>query len=320
MADRARRDLMSSFWDEDHGGFIWSVSANGRPVEPVHQVYGEAFAIYGLSEYHLASGSAKALDQAIEVYRLMERHARDRQYGGFHELFSADWSRLDPNEAAVMDVGSGSKTQNTHLHVMEAFTNLLRVWPDPELKREQKELVDIMLNRVLDRESWHLGLVFDDAWNLQSGGVSYGHDIEAAWLLCEAAEVVGDPDQIRSAREAAVGIARATLAEGVDTDGSLFYDGDRDGPVNRTKEWWPQAEGVVGFLQAWKVSGESTFLDAAVALWRFIETRHVDRVNGGWHKSIAPDGTVLPDNKIDRWTCPYHNGRACMEVYDRLGA
>lgn len=320
MADRAYRDLMTNFRDTENGGFVWFIAADGGPNEPFKQTYGEAFAIYGLSEYHRASGNTEALDQAIEVYRLLEKHGRDHEHGGFFELFSADWQRLDASKAAVMDVGPGSKTQNTHLHVMEAFTNLLRVWPDPELKREQQDLVDLMLNRVLDRKTWHLGLVFDDAWNLQSTGISYGHDIEAAWLLCEAAEVVGDADQISSAHEAAAGIARATLAEGVDEDGALFYDGDKEGPINRNKEWWPQVEGVIGFLQAWAVSDDPVFLETAVAMWRFIETHHVDRVNGGWHKSIAPDGTVRADNKIDRWTCPYHNGRACMEVFDRLGS
>lgn len=320
MADRAWTDLMTNFLDPVNGGFSWSITADGQPNEPFKQTYGQAFAIYGLSEYFLASGRDEALEQAIALYRLFGKHVRDHVNGGYHELFSADWERLDAARAAVMDAGTGSKTQNTHLHVMEAFTNLLRAWPDAELRREQKELVDLMLNRVLDRQSWHLGLVFDDAWNLVGNGVSYGHDIEAAWLLSEAAEVVGDADQIKRAHEAAVGIAGATLAEGVDPDGSLYYDGDPDGPIHRDREWWPQAEGVVGFLQAWKVSDDPVFLDAAVAMWRFIETRHIDRTNGGWHKTVAPDGRPRPGNKIDRWTCPYHNGRACMEVFARLGA
>lgn len=319
MADRAWEDLMTSFWDPQNGGFYWSITPDGGPNEPFKQTYGQAFAIYGLSEYYRASGRAEALERAIEVYRLLEKHGRDHVNGGFYELFSADWQRLDASRAAVMDVGNGSKTQNTHLHVMEAFTNLLRVWPDPELKQEQKELVDLMLNRVLDQQTWHLGLVFDDAWNLVTNGISYGHDIEAGWLLSEAAEEVGDVDQIERAHEAAVGIARATLAEGVDPDGSLYFDGDPDGPINRTRDWWPQAEGVVGFLQAWKVSGDPVFLETAIAMWRFIEVHHIDRVNGGWHKIIGPDGNPLPENKIDRWTCPYHNGRACMEVLARLG-
>ena len=319
MADRAHADLVGRFWDEAHGGLYWSIAADGLPLNSDKNIYGQAFGIFALTEYYQATGHQEAQERAIEIYRLMDLNARDRTHGGFLELFATDWSRKPANTAVVMGVGQGAKSQNTHLHVMEAFTNLLKTWPDAGLLEAQQEVVDLMLNKVLDKEEWHLHLFFDDAWGVVSTGVSYGHDIEAAWLMQQAAEQLGDGVMIEIARKAAVEIARATLAEGLDADGALFYAGEPDGPTNRIKAWWPQAEGVVGFLNAWQVSGDDRFLEAANRIWTFIEETMIDRENGGWFHSISPDGRVLPMEKIGLWTCPYHNARAAMEMIDRLG-
>jgi len=319
MADRAYADLIGRFWDGAHGGLFWSIAADGRPLNSDKNIYGQAFGIYALTEYHRAFGQRESMERAIELYRLVDGNARDRRHGGFHELFAADWNRKPAGGEAVTGAGQGVKSQNTHLHLMEAFTNLMEIWPAPELREAQREVVNLMLNRVLDGEQRHLHLFFDDAWRPVSTGVSYGHDIEAAWLMQQAAEKLKDGAMIEIARNAAVEIARATLAEGLDVDGSLFYGGEPDGPTNRVKAWWPQAEGVVGFLNAWQVSGDEGFLEVANRLWTFIEERLIDRENGGWFHSISPDGKVLPKEKIGLWTCPYHNARVGMEVIDRLG-
>ncbi|RME70763.1 MAG: hypothetical protein D6781_05645, partial [Verrucomicrobia bacterium] len=316
MAHRAYADLVGRFRDHEHGGLYWAVDPDGRVLEDHKQVYGQAFGIYALAEYHLATGDREALDFAIDIFRRLERHTRDREHGGYFELFSADWRRLDPSTAAVMDVGLGEKSQNTLLHVMEAYTNLMRVWPDAALREAQRSLVDIMLHKVLDRQRGHLGLFFTADWQPTSNGISYGHDIEAAWLMVEAAEVLGDADLIASAHEAAVRIAEATLAEAVDADGGLFYEGEGDRVTNTNKEWWPQAEGVVGFLCAWRISGDDRFYEAAERMWAFIENHLVDRERGEWHRAVTASGEVLPASPLSFWKCPYHNGRACMEIVD----
>jgi mannobiose 2-epimerase len=318
MARLAYDDLVNRFHDKEHGGYFWSIHPDGRPLDANKYVYGQAFAIYALSEFHCASGSSDALDDATALYRLLDIHARDRTNGGFFERFTPDWIRMDPVAVAAVNMDRGTKSQNTHLHLMEAFTNLLRVWPDPGLRQAQHEVVGLMLKRVLNKETWHLHLFFDDAWNVRSTGVSYGHDIEAAWLMLQAAEQLGDGAQIELARRASVEIARATLAVGIDRDGALYTEGEPDGPTDRTRVWWSQAEGLVGFLNAWQVSGDDRYLEAADKLWTFIEDKMIDQKNGGWFKFISADGEVLPENKIDLWTCPYHNGRACMEMIDRL--
>ena len=319
MADRACHDLLDRFWDEANGGLHWTVTADGKPLDTSRNVYGQAFGIYALSEYHRATGNPEALERAVILYRLIDTHACDTVNRGYFELFTADWQRGDSTSAAVMDVGHGAKSQNTHLHLMEAFTNLLAVWPDEGLREAQHDLVDLMMDRVLDQTTGHLNLFFDEAWNVLSTGISYGHDIEAGWLILQAAELLGEKVQIARARHAAVQIAEATLSDGVGDDGSILYAGEPSGPTDGTRDWWPQAEAVVGFLNAWQVSGDGRFLAAAGRVWDFIERELVDHEKGGWFRSIAPEGGVIPTDKINLWICPYHNGRADMEIIDRLG-
>jgi len=211
------------------------------------------------------------------------------------------------------------KSQNTHLHVMEAYTRLLGAWPDPGLRRALAGLVDIMLSRIVNPATGHLGLFFSEDWTPRSDRVSYGHDIEAAWLLTRAAEVLDDPALKRRILPLAVKIAAATLAEGVDSDGGVFNEGSPGGLTNANKEWWPQAEAVVGFINAYQLSGQERFLEAAFRTWDFIELRLIDRRRGEWLRGVSRDGRVLENElKVSFWKCPYHNGRTGLEAVRRL--
>ena len=211
------------------------------------------------------------------------------------------------------------KSQNTLLHVMEAYTNLLRVWPDPGLRAALRELVELMLDRVVDHGSFHLGLFFDADWTPRSDRVSYGHDIEASWLLCEAAQVLGDDSLLERTKETALAIADVTMAEGLDADGAVFNQGGPEGITDDSKEWWPQAEALVGFLNAAELSGEQRYLKAALRVWDFIEARLIDREHGEWFRGVSREGEVLSQfEKVGFWKCPYHNGRAALEAVDRL--
>ncbi len=320
MARHAYVDLRDRFADPQHGGFIWSVDATGKPLERRKQVYGQAFAIYALTEYHRASGEREPLDLAIGVFRLLECHARDRRHGGYFEAFAQDWSPIADMRLSAVDMNA-PKSQNTHLHVMEAYANLMRVWPDPSLREAQGSLLAVMLERILDPRTYHLGLFFGDAWEGRSDRISYGHDIEASWLLWEAAGVLGDAALSGRIRSVAIRIAEATLAEGLDQDGAIFNEGSPAGLTNTDKEWWPQAEAVVGFINAYQLSGDERFLAAALRAWDFIETRLVDRRHGEWIRGVTRDGRVLAGHsKVSFWKCPYHNSRACMEAAARLRA
>ncbi len=318
MADLAYSDLMNRYHDERHGGFFWSIAADGAVRRDRKQVYGQAFAIYALSEYHAATGQHAPLERAIAVHRLLETHARERAHGGYLESFQRDWSPIADMRLSAVDQND-PKSQNTLLHIMEAYTCLLRVWPDAGLRTALAELVEIMLTRVVDPATGHLGLFFANDWTRRSNRISYGHDIEAAWLLTEAATALGDAALAARIQALAVKIATVTLAEGTDADGGIYNLGDPAGLIDATKEWWPQAEAVVGYLNAHQLSRDPRFLDAALRTWDFIESRLIDRKNGEWFRGVTRDGKVIAlFEKVSFWKCPYHNGRMGLEAVRRL--
>jgi len=281
MADFAYADLLALYLDREHEGLFWSVDAAGAALRTRKQIYGQAFGIYALTEYHLATGRREPLDLAVAIFRRIERHGRDRQLGGYWEAFARDWSPIEDVRLSAVDLNT-PKSQNTLLHVMEAYTNLLRAWPDAELRAALATLVDLMATRVLDPRTCHLGLFFDNAWKVESDKFSYGHDIEASWLLWEAITVLADPALAARLKPVVIRIADVTLAEGVDADGGVYNEGSPAGLTNTNKEWWPQAEAVVGFLNAYQLSGDARHLAAAKRTWDFIAARLIDRRSGEW--------------------------------------
>jgi mannobiose 2-epimerase len=320
MAEHAYRDLVQRFFDRDHGGFFWSVVPNKSVRQSRKQTYGQAFAIYALAEFHRASGQREALHLAIATSQLIETHAREPLHGGYLEARGRDWTPIDDMRLSPVDMNE-PKSQNTLLHMMEAYSSLLRVWPNDHLHEAQRSLVNLMLDRVLDPATNHLRLFFANDWTPRSDGISYGHDIEAAWLLVDAAETLEDSDLIACTRELAIEIARVTLAEGVDADGGVFNFGTARGLTDPRKEWWPQAEAMVGFLCAAQLSGDERLLEAALRSWDFIEQHLIDREHGEWIRGVTRERQPLADElKISFWKCPYHNGRAALEATTRLRA
>jgi mannobiose 2-epimerase len=194
------------------------------------------------------------------------------------------------------------------------------VWPDPELRRNLRDLVAVMLTRIINPANHHLWLFLDADWTPRSDRISFGHDIEASRLLPETAEALDEPALIAQTRAVALQMAQATLAEGVDADGGLLSEADPRGLTNTNKEWWQQAEALTGFLNAYQMSGDPRFLQASLRSWDFIAAHVIDRTHGEWYRLLARDGTVLSSDKISLWKCPYHDGRACMEMIDRLRA
>lgn len=316
MARLAYDDLVGRFWDEKNGGFYWTITADGKPLDTTKQIYGQAFGIYALSEYYLVTSDPLVLERAIALYRLVEKHAHDSVNGGYFEVFAQDWQKAWQRKSVVNP--TAEKSQNTHLHVMEAYTNLLRVWPDAGLRANQKALLELMLTRIYDSKSHHLRLFLTDNWSQKSDRFSYGHDIEAAWLMTEAAQVLGDRGLIEQTRHVAVEIAETTLKEGVDRDGGVFNEGGPDGVSDSSKDWWPQAEAAVGFLDAYQISGDKRFLDAAIGSWAFIEKKLIDRKDGEWFQSVSQQGEPRRLPRISLWKCPYHNSRSCYEIIDRM--
>lgn len=317
MARRAYDYLAQKFWDHDYGGVYWTLDRRGCPTNDRKHVYAQAFAIYGLAEFYRATGEPHSLALAQHLFDLIETHSFDPIYGGNLECCSREWGALDDMRLSPRDVNS-HKSMNTLLHLMEAYTNLLRVWPDEELKAKQRGLIEVFLQHIIDPQTHHFKLFFDDAWHSLDDHISPGHDIEGSWLLVEAAEVQGDEDLLAQTRAVAVQMADAVSAY-VDADGGLVYEATPHGIENYEKHWWVQAEGLVGFTNAHHLSGRAEFAQAADRLWNLIEAHFVDRVYGDWRKVLDRNGTPLAQYpKVGPWECPYHHARACFEMLARL--
>lgn len=322
MADRAFEDLITRFWDPEYGGLYWMVSADGSPLSMRKQIYGQAFGIYALAEYYAATGNTAALERAQMLFDTVETHSYDPVNCGYLEAFTRDWQIAADMRLSAADMDE-KKSMNTHLHVMEAYTNLLRVWPDARLRARHSELVQVMMSHIIDPNTYHTILFFDEAWNAQSENVSFGHDIETSWLLVESTGVLGDPHLDAQGRALAVKMAQAVYSEGLDPDGAIVYEAGPHGLVDDTKQWWPQAEAAVGFVNAYQLSGEPHFLEAAMRSWDFIEAHLIDHEHGEWRRFVTrdlerPKGVGQAEAKVSFWKCPYHNGRACMELTERL--
>jgi mannobiose 2-epimerase len=319
MAHRAYEYIVNHFIDPDFGGVYWSVDEKGNQLDTKKQVYASAFTIYGLSEYYRASGIESAKQQAIDLYRLLVDKSYDHNKTGYLEALTRDWQSIDDLRLSSKDANE-KKTMNTHLHVLEAYTNLYRIWPDDGLKTQIETLIDNFLDHFIDRDTRHLVLFFDDDWIRRSDTISYGHDIEASWLLPEAAEVIGDYTRRKQLRDICLQIANTAL-EGIDTDGGLWYEYE---PVSwhliNQKHWWVQAEAMVGFFNAWQINRNPQYLELSINNWNFVKDKILDKQNGEWFWGIATDGNIMPgEDKAGVWKCPYHNSRACMEIIKRIG-
>jgi mannobiose 2-epimerase len=316
MAERAYDYLNHFFLDREHGGYYWSVEIDGNVKESRKQIYGIAFCLYGLTEYYRATNHPEALQAAHDCFTWIERYSFDAQYGGYIEAFTRDWQPITDQRLSEKDANE-KKTMNTHLHILEAYTNLYRVWQGEVLKDKIVLLLENFSEHIVDPETGHLHLFFREDWSVQSGLVSYGHDIEAAWLLPEAARVISDSDAIDSTRIISQQLARAAK-EGLHTEGGIWYE--KDGEILiLEKHWWPQAEAMVGFFHAWQTTGNEEYLEAVFNTWEFVKRVLIDRENGEWFwGSTADNGIMAHEDKAGFWKCPYHNSRACFELIARI--
>lgn len=320
LARQAFKILESKYRDREHGGYCWRVDANGNPLDLSKKIYGQAFCIYAFSEYALAIGEPGPLEAAQELFRLIEDHAHDSTFGGYIEARSADWSAASDLRLSDKDMDV-AKSMNNHLHLLEAYTNLYRVWPQAEVAVRLDELVTIFGRHIISREAddRHLHHFFDEEWNLLSDTRTYGHDIEAAWLLSEAADVLGDEELEATVRLWAIELAQSTLAQAVDAEGGIAYEGRGNEVTNPDRDWWCQAEAVVGLWHVFGLTGDPAFSDAASSVWRFIDRYQVDRDHGEWFWRVRADGTVDENEpKVSEWKGPYHTVRMCLEMMRRL--
>jgi mannobiose 2-epimerase len=316
MADRAYDYLLANFEDKKYGGFYWLLDYRGEVKENKKQIYGQAFCIYAFSEYYRATDNEDALKKAVDLFAILESKSYDPEYGGYFEAYSRDWSPAEDMSLSEKDMNV-AKSMNTHLHILEAYTNLYRVWPDPELKKKLQELIEVVLNNIVDQDQYRFKLFFDQDWTSKSDIISYGHDIEGSWLIYEAAEVLGEQVVLDFAEDYALKMAAKVLEEGTAEDGSIYYESEA-GELDKNRHWWPQAEAVVGFINAYQLSGKVEFIEAAVKCWQYIVNNLVDQENGGWYWLTNDQGEANSKAKINAWKSPYHSSRACYEIINRI--
>lgn len=309
---RAKEYITSHLIDHEDGGSFWSLDSTGEVLDPKKQFYSIAFTIYALAQHYAATADESSLQAAIKLFDSIEEHSLDKVYGGYIEACTRDWQPIQDMRLSEKD-RNDAKTMNTHLHILEAYTGLYRVWKEPRMEEALRRAIMLFLDHVVGPDG-HLVLFFDEKWNATTPAVSYGHDIECSWLLKEAALVLGDEALTERVTKVCESIAAAAI-EGLQEDGSMIYESDPETlHTDRDRHWWVQAEAVVGFLWQWKYSGEQIWLDRALNCWEFIKTRLV-APDGEWYWSIKNDGSVnLEDDRAGFWKCPYHNGRMCLEV------
>lgn len=340
MADFAYDVIINKYFDKDNDGVFWSVMPDGTPKVDKKQIYGEAFCCYGLSEYAAAvkelapskmSGeealSEAAMNHALDIYNLLEKYAYDPEFGGYVEARARDWSKTDDMILSPKDMNC-PKSMNTNLHVMEAYTNLYRTLPvvfadaksiRAEVGESLSELVRITIDKILQPNA-HLGMFFDMKWTLLMDEVSYGHDIEASWLLWEAACELGDEELKSEIRDTVIRVAKVALDEGFDKENACLENFLRNGGKDRdrTRVWWNQAEAMNGFYNAWEMTGDKEYEEACEREWNWILNHQIDKEHGEWWSALDVNGNpILKEDKGGNWKTSYHNGRTCMELLRR---
>ncbi len=318
LADRAYAYINTFFWDEIEGGVFWSLDYKGNPSDTQKQIYAQAFAIYAFAEYYALTKNREALDRAIELFWLVEKYSRDRSKEGYLSAFTRDWSNKEDVRLSEKDINE-VKIMNTHLHLLEAYTNFYRVRPFAALGDALKNCIQLFIDHFFIPENGSMHIYFDEAWNPKGNDISFGHNIEASWLLWEAVEVLGNTDLQKRVGQVCIRMAEAVLDSAVDADGGVFYEAEPSGIKDFDKHWWPQAEAVVGFWNAFEMTGELEFEEASRRCWTFIKGKLLDPENGEWHWRTDRKGVpYLSEDKAGPWKAPYHNGRMCLEMLHRV--
>lgn len=318
LAKRAFDFLCQYFYDKEYGGYYWTVGYDNKPLEAKNQIYALAFVIYGMSQYYEATGEAEALNRSNELLKTIEEHAYDPESNGYYEAFSRNWQDTDDARLSDKDINE-KKTMNTHLHILEAYCNLYRIHPNHYLGAQLKNLVRLFLDHFISKTDYHLNLFFNDHWESKSTHISYGHDIEAGWLIHESALLLGDKNLIQEVEQTIPKVTDAAL-EGLAEIGGLYHESDRKSAhFDHEFEWWPQAESLVGLVNTYQVTRNEKYLDYAVNISKFIQEFVVDHENGEWFYRTDQSGNALQTYpKTGLWKCPYHNARACMELIKRI--
>ncbi|MEE3420372.1 MAG: AGE family epimerase/isomerase [Lachnospiraceae bacterium] len=300
--------------DREMGGIYWSVSHDGKAVDTTKHTYNQAFAIYALSTYYDATGDMDALTMAEDLYRTIETRMRDDH--GYLEAFRRDFTP-ESNEKLSENGVIATRTMNTALHVLEAYTEFYRVTHRSDVKKDLIWILNIFADKIWNPARLRDEVFFDADYNSLIDLYSYGHDIETAWLVNRALDVLDEP----VLTEKIAPITKALVAEVTKEafDGRSIPVECEKGVVKEDRVWWVQAEAINGYLDAYARDPSRTdYLENARAIWNFIEEFIIDQRPGSeWFWYTDEHGVPAHDPIVEPWKCPYHNGRMCLEVISR---
>lgn len=335
------------FLNYETGGCYWSITADGEPLDTKNQFYAMGFMLYAFSEviraFHrwgsmpgLGDITGSVVECCRRIFNAIEEHSFDKEHNGYIEALSADWQPLEDMRLSELDANF-PKSQNTHLHIIEPYTNLLRAFREngyrdaptepvkydllgPRVAYAVRNLISIFCDKILNPETHHLDLFFEMDWTRGAGQLeSYGHDIECSWLMHEAALVLDDKDLLAKVEPIVQEVAKAS-EKGLNADGSMTHEANLDtGYVDDDRHWWVQAETVVGFYNIYQHFGDEAALDKALHCWQYIKDNLIDHELGEWYWSRDPQGNInRKDDHAGFWKCPYHNSRMCLELIERI--
>lgn len=315
-AKQAYDFLVNHLYDHEYKGLYWMVDYKGEPTDTRKHVYVQSFGIYALSEYYRASNDPKALELAKELFYTVQSQAFQASTHAYKEEFDRFWKETS-NEMLSENGVLAEITMNTHIHILEAYTNLYRAWPSEEVKNALECLLEVMYEKVYNKEIKFLGVFFDKGWNSLLNMKSFGHDIEASWLIDDTLKLlsIDRPEYVQMVIDIAYNIADYAMQP----DGSLINEQVND-HYDFTRIWWVQAEAMVGFLNAYERTKDERFIELLQGLWNYTKNNIIDsRENGEWYWSREADGVPTRRNIGDPWKTPYHNSRFCLEIIKRLG-
>ncbi|WP_282079324.1 AGE family epimerase/isomerase [Aquimarina algiphila] len=314
LCERSFSYLKDFFRDNEEGGVFWEVDYKGAPINKRKQIYAQAFTIYALSEYYLFSKNEEAKSWAIEIFETIENIALDTKYGGYIEAFNQNWNTIEDMRLSKKD-DNAAKTMNTHLHILEAYTTLYKIYPIKKVQMALQNLLQIFTNKLLSHDG-HFNLFFDEHWNLKSSIYSYGHDIETSWLLVEAAKTLNNEELLEKIENIAILVVNTFVNEAIDDKDGVMNEIDiTTGNIDTDRHWWPQAEAIVGLYNAYRITKKDKYLDIAFKIWKFTNTYIIDHKYGEWHWLVDKNGKYNPQHeKVGMWKCPYHNSRACIQI------
>lgn len=328
--------LINKMWDKEYGGFYWLVDRKGKNKIDQKIIYGHSFAIYSLCEYTLASNDPVGLEYAEKTFDLLQKYAADTLYGGYFEMFERDWRLKGPGAA-----GGDRKTLDVHMHLMEAFTTLYECSRKPVHRRKLKEDIQLLINRMLHPRyrtgipqfypDWQVApqIKFDIVWGWDrfteegqkaqaEDNTSYGHNVEFAWLLTHALRVMDE--NLEDYKDLLKTLYDHAVQHGIDYEyGGVYVEGAHSGEVyDREKEFWQQAELLIGMLDACLTFQTDAYWPAYENVHRFVFDKMVHHQVGEWWPLLNREGEPVWTHMSHSWKVNYHTVRAMVQSIKRL--